>query len=96
MKRKNSSCLYYDSKGKENVLIIGGINSLQNESMDYLLFNEKENKFLRKNNKLPFKCSFKHNSFTYLCSGYYCNFTADSLILQYEPIGGVFFGIREN
>ena len=96
MKRKNSSCWHYNSKGKDLVLIVGGINSLQNESTDYLIFNEKENKIERKNNKLPFKCSFKHNSFTYLCSGYYCNFTSDSLILQYEPILDVFFGIRES
>ena len=96
MKRKNSSCLHYNSKGKEIVLIVGGINSLQNESTDYLIFNEKENKIVRKNNKLPFKCSFKQNSFTYLCSGYYCNFTSDSLIIQYDPILDAFFGIRES
>ena len=96
MKRKGASCLNYNLKGKDHILIVGGVNSLQNESMDCLIYNEKANKITRKNNILPFKCSFKHNSFNYLCSGYYCNFTVDSLIIQYEQMGGIFFGIREN
>ena len=96
MKRKSASCLYYNLKGKDHILIVGGVNSLQNESIDCLIYNEKENKIERKNNVLPFKCSFKQNSFNILCSDYYCNFTTDSLIIQYEKMGGIFFGIREN
>ena len=65
MKRKGASCLYYNLKGKDHILIVGGINALQNESMDCLIYNEKENKISRKNNILPFKCSFRHNSFNY-------------------------------
>ena len=95
MKRLASSCLYYNIKGKEHVLIVGGVNSLQNESIDCLIYNEKENKITRKNNALPFKCSFRQNSFTLLCSGYFANFTKDSLIIQYEHMGEIFFGIRE-
>ena len=96
MKRNSASCLNYNIKGKDHVIIVGGVNSLKNESDDYLIYDEKENKMIRKSNTLPFKCSFRHNSFNLLCSGYYANFTVDSLIIQYENIGQVFFGIRQN
>ena len=96
MKRNSASCLNYNIKGKDHVIIVGGVNSLKSESDDYLIYDEKENKMIRKSNALPFKCSFRHNSFNLLCSGYYANFTVDSLIIQYENIGEVFFGIRQN
>ena len=95
MKRKCASCLNYNLIGKDIIVIVGGINTLQSESNDYLIYDEKENKIQRKNNVLPFKCSFKQNNFNFLSTGYFCNFTVDSLIIQYEQ-GGIFFGIKES
>ena len=95
MKRKSSSCLYYNLKDKNYILIVGGINSLKNECDDCLIYNEKENKIERINNALPFKCSFAQNSYNILCSGYYANFTVDSMIIQYQQNGQIFFGIRK-
>ena len=95
MKRKAACCLNYNHNGKDYIFIIGGINALKNECNDCLIYNEKENKIERKNNSLPFKCSFMQNSFNFLCSGYYANFTVDSYIIQYEQLGEIFFGIRE-
>ena len=95
MKRKASSCLFYNLKGSNYILIVGGINSLKNECDDCLLYNEKNNKIERINNALPFKCSFMQNSYNILCSGYYANFTVDSMIIQYQQNGQIFFGIRK-
>jgi hypothetical protein len=95
IKRKASSCLYYNLKDKNYILIVGGINSLKNECDDCLIYNEKENKIERINNSLPFKCSFVQNSYNILCSGYYANFTVDSMIIQYQKNGQIFFGIRK-
>ena len=95
MKRKASSCLYYNLKDKNYILIVGGINSLKNECDDCLIYNEKENKIERINNALPFKCSFVQNSYNILCSGYFANFTVDSMIIQYQQNGQIFFGIRK-
>ena len=95
MKRNCASCLNYNLIGKDIIVIVGGINTLQSESNDYLIYDEKENKIQRKNNVLPFKCSFKQNSFNFLNTGYFCNFNVDSLIIQYEQ-GGIFFSIKES
>ena len=95
MKRKSASCLYFNLKGKNHIYIVGGVNSLQAQCNDYLIYNEKENTITRKNNILPYKCSFRQNSFNLLMTDYYCNFTLDNLIIQCEPIGETFFSIRE-
>ena len=94
MERKAASCLIYNNRGNDYILIVGGVNNLGKESKDILIFNEKENKIERKKNRLPFKSSFIQNSFTLLCSGYYCNFNVDSSVIQYEPIGEVFFSLK--
>jgi hypothetical protein len=95
LKRMGSSCLRYEYKGQEFIFIVGGINSLNNETNDILIYNEQEESFERINNSLPYKCSFNQNSFNLLSSGFYATFTSDSLLLQYEIERGLFFEIRE-
>ena len=91
MERKASSCLVYNHKGNDYIFIVGGINNIEKETNDILIFDEKENKINRKKKRLPFKCSFSQNSFNLLCSGYYCNFDMNSEVIQYERLGEVFF-----
>lgn len=95
MQRKAASCLIYNHKGNDYIFIVGGINNLEKETNDILIYDEKENKIDRKKKRLPFNCSFNQNSFNLLCSGYYCNFNVNSLIIQYEQLGEVFFTIRQ-
>ena len=95
MGRKAASCLIYNYKGNDYIFIVGGINNLDKESRDILLYDEKQNKIERKKNRLPFKCSFSQNSFNLLCSGYYCNFNINSSLIQYEKLGEIFFGLSK-
>ena len=95
MERKAASCLFLNNRGNDNIIIVGGMNNLGKETRDILIYNEKENKIERKKNRLPIKSSFIHNTFTLLCSGYYGNYTTDSSLIQYEPIGEVFFSLRK-
>ena len=76
-------------------MIVGGINALKNESKDCLIYDAKNNSFERIKEAVPYKSSYVHNSFTKLTSGYYCIFTADAQIIQYDPMVGIFFGIRK-
>ena len=95
MERKAAGCLIYNHRGKDFIIIVGGINNSENELKDILIYDEKRNAIERKKNRLPFKCSFSHNSFHLLCSGYYSNFDNNSSIIQYEEFQEVFFGLSE-
>ena len=95
MERKAAGCLIYNHRGKDFIIIVGGINNSENELKDILIYDEKTNVIERKKNRLPFKCSFSHNSFHLLCSGYYSNFDNNSSIIQYEEFQEVFFGLSE-
>ena len=96
LKRKSASCLNYKFKDEEFIIIVGGINTLNSESKDCILYNEKDNTMERKKNVLPYKCSFISNSYVPLVFGTLGNFTVDSLILQYEQLGQIFFETRES
>ena len=96
MERKAASCLIYNRKGNNYIFIVGGINNLEKDSKDILIFDEKENKIERKKNRLPFQSSFFQNSFNLMCSGYYCNFNKNSYLIQYEQLGEVFFSLSPN
>ena len=41
MERKAASCLIYNNKGNDYIFIVGGINNLDKESRDILLYDEK-------------------------------------------------------
>ena len=96
MLRKSASCLFYNHKGNDYIFIVGGVDKLEKQCKDILIYDEKKNIIRRKKNRLPIKSSFSQNSFNLLCSGYYCNFNSDSSIIQYEQMGEVFFSIRNN
>ena len=100
MKRKSSSCLDFNVNGNNYILIIGGVNSLGNESNDFLIYDEANNQIERKADSLPFKCSFNQNSFIFFDfspnTSYHYNFTKDSKIIQYERTSRVFFELKNN
>ena len=96
MLRKSAGCLSYNHKGKDYIFIVGGVDNLEKQCKDILIYDGKKNTIRRKKNRLPFSSSFAQNSFNLLCSGYYCNFNSDSSIIQYEQMGEVFFSIRKN
>ena len=95
MERKAAGCLLYSHRENEIIIIVGGINNIEKETKDILIYDEKNNTIDRKKNRLPYKSSFSQNSFHLLCLGYYCNFNINSSIIQYEEFGEVFFGLSE-
>ena len=95
MKKKFCSCIQYRQNFEENIFIVGGINVLNNESQDWMEYNEKDNTLEKMDTNLPYKSSFNCNSFTKLPNGLFCNLTVDFQLLQYQSLGKYIFGIRE-
>ena len=97
MKKKFSGCVKYRKNFEENIYIVGGINVLNSESKDCLIYDEKNNTIEKKSDfTLPYKSSFNSCSFVMLPNGLYYNLSTDCQLIQYEPLGKIFFGIREN
>ena len=97
MKKKFSGCVKYRKNFEENIYIVGGYNVLNSESKDCLIYDEKNNTIEKKSDfTLPYKSSFNSCSFVLLPNGLYYNLTTDCQLIQYEPMGKIFFGIREN
>jgi len=95
MKKKFCSCIQYRQNFEENIFIVGGINVLNNESQDWMEYNERDNTLEKMGTNLPYKSSFNCNSFTKLPNGLFCNLTVDFQLLQYQSLGKYIFGIRE-
>jgi hypothetical protein len=97
MKRKYCGCVKYRKNFEENIYIVGGINVLNSESKDCLIYNEKDNTIEKKSGgALPYKSSFNCCHFVQLPNGIFYNLTTDCQLIQYEPLGRIFFGIRDN
>ena len=84
MKKKFCSCIQYRQNFEENIFIVGGINVLNNESQDWMEYNERDNTLEKMGTNLPYKSSFNCNSFTKLPNGLFCNLTVDFQLLQYH------------
>ena len=95
MKKKFCSCIQYRQNFEENIFIVGGINVFNNESQDWMEYNERDNTLEKMGTNLPYKSSFNCNSFTKLPNGLFCNLTVDFQLLQYQSLGKYIFGIRE-
>jgi len=95
MKKKFCSCIQYRQNFEENIFIVGGINVLNNESQDWMEYNERDNTLEKMGTNLPYKSSFNCNSFTKLPNGLFYNLTVDFQLLQYQSLGKYIFGIRE-
>ena len=95
MKKKFSACIKYRENFEEKIFILGGINVLNSESMDCLVYNEINNTIEKMKSNLPYKSSFNCNSFTLLPNGLYSNLTSDFQVIQYQPLGQIFFGLRK-
>ena len=97
MKRKYCGCVKYRIHFEENIYIVGGINVLNSESKDVLIYNEKNNTIEKKKDlNLPYKSSFNSCSFVQLPNNIFYNLSTDYQLIQYEPLGKIFFGIRDN
>ena len=80
LKKQGMSCLI-SPDGK--LLLVGGINSLRNESKDILEFDPNTKKagiF----SSLPAPCSFTHVGFTQLTDGYWYNITENFDVVRYD------------
>lgn len=96
MKKKFCGCVKYRKNFEENIFIVGGIDVLGGESKDCLIYDEKNNTIEKKKDfSLPYKSSFNSSSFIQLPNGIYYNMSSDCQLIQYEPLGKIFFGIRE-
>ena len=96
MKKKFSSCISYRKNFEEHIFIVGGVNVLNSESKDCLVYDQVTNNIEKYEGSLPYKSSFYNNSFFQLPNGIYYNLTADMQLIQYESMGKIFFGIRDN
>ena len=97
MKKKYMGCLKYRKNFDENIYIVGGINVLNSESKDCLIYNDQSNIIEKRNDfTLPYKSSFNCCSFVQLPNGLFYNLSTDYQLIQYEPLGKIFFGIRDN
>ena len=96
MKKRMSSCVKYRQNFEENIYIVGGINILNKESNDVLVYDEKHNTIEKEKEMiLPYKSRFNSSSFIQLFNGIFYNLDMDSQLIQYESSGKYFFGIRE-
>ena len=95
LKKKMCGCVQYKRNFEENIFIVGGINVLNNESKDCLVYDEKNNNFEKVGEmSLPFKSSFNSCNFITLPNGLFYNFNMSSQLIQFEPSGKYFFSIR--
>lgn len=95
MKRKFCGCIHYRQNFEEKIFIVGGKNVLNNESNDWLVYNEIQNTIEKMGNILPYKSSFNCNSFIKLPTGLFTNLTVDFQLLQFESFGQYIFGKRD-
>ena len=96
MKKKFCGCVKYRIHFEENIYIVGGINVLNSESKDVLIYNEKNNTIEKKSDfTLPYKSSFNSCSFIQLPNNIFYNLSTDYQLIQYESLGKIFFGIRD-
>ena len=96
MKKKMSACVKYRKNFEENIYIVGGINVLNKESNDCLIYNEKNNTIEKEGEmSLPYKSTFNCSSFVQMPNGIYYNLNMNTQLIQYELSGKYFFGIRE-
>jgi len=97
MKKKHMGCVKYRKNFDENIYIVGGINVLNSECKDCLIFKDQNNTVEKRNDfTLPYKSSFNCCSFVQLPNGLFYNLSTDYQLIQYEPMGRIFFGIRDN
>ena len=96
MKKKMSGCVKYRQNFEEKIFILGGINVLNNESKDCLVYNEKNNTIEKNGDiSLPIKSCFNSCNFIQLPNGIFYNLNIDFQLIQYDPLIKYFFGIRE-
>ena len=96
MKKKLCGCVKYRKNFEENIIIVGGINVLNNESKDCLNYDEKKNNIEKIGEmSLPYKSCFNSSSFIQLPNGIFYNLNMNSQLIQYESSGKYFFGIRD-
>ena len=97
MKKKYMGCVKYRKNFDENIYIVGGINVLNSESKDCLIYNEQNNTIEKRNDfTLPYKSSFNSCSFIQLPNSLFYNLSKDYQLIQYESLGKIFFGIRDS
>lgn len=95
MKLKFAGCIHYRQNFEEKIFIVGGVNVLNNESQDWMIYNEINNTIEKMGTNLPYKSSFNCNSFIKLPTGLFSNLTVDFQLIQFEPLGQYIFGLRE-
>ena len=95
MKKKFSACIHYRQNFEEKIFIVGGKNVLNNESQDWMNYNEINNTIEKMGTSLPYKSSFNCNSFIKLPTGFYSNLTIDYQLIQFQALGQYIFGLRE-
>ena len=95
MKKKFSACIHYRQNFEEKIFIVGGKNVLNNESQDWMNYNEINNTIEKMGTSLPYKSSFNCNSFIKLPTGFYSNLTVDYQLIQFQALGQYIFGLRE-
>ena len=95
LKKQNFSCIPYEKEDKKGAIIVGGINSLRNETKETVFVNIETNK-ADLFNQLPVNSSFTNSHFlnfgNYSCYNEMINFSNEFNIIRFNMDDNNFYG----
>jgi len=95
LKKQNFSCIPHQKDGKKGVIIVGGINSLRNETKEAIFIDIESNK-AETFNSLPINSTFSNSYFIhfdkYSCDNEMINISNEFNIIRFNSENNSFFG----
>ena len=96
LKKQNFACIPFEKNTKKGVIVVGGINSLRNETKETVFVNLDENK-AELFNPLQFNSSFTNSYFTtfgkYSCYNEMINISNEFNVVKFNLDTNNFFGL---
>ena len=96
LKKQNFSCIPYEKNKQKGVIVVGGINSLRNETKETVFINLETNK-ADLFNPLPANSSFTNSYFTtfgnYSCFNEMINISNEFNVVKFNLDTNNFFGL---
>ena len=95
LKKQHFSCIPYTKDNKKGVIVVGGINSLRNETKETVLIDLDSNK-AESYNQLPFNSSFTNSNFNgfdkYSCCNELINISNEFNVIRFNLDNNNFYG----
>ena len=96
LKKQNFACIPFEKDKQKGVIIVGGINSLRNETKETVFINLDSNKG-ELFNQLPFNSSFTNSYFIsfgkYACYNELINISNEFNVVKFNLDNNNFFGL---